>query len=413
MPCSEKRARTLLANGRARVHRLYPFTIRLINRKAEDSAFQPITIKIDPGSKITGLAVVRESEHTTHVLNLIELAHRGRRISEALTARRHMRRRRRGTLRYRAPRFLNRTRPDGWLAPSLQHRVDTTVSWVGRLRQWCPISALSQELVRFDMQLIQNPEISGVAYQRGELAGYELREYLLEKWGRTCAYCEAKNVPLQVEHIHCEAKGGSHRASNLTLACGPCNAKKGAQDISVFLKTDQERLDRILAHATRPLNDAAAVNTTRWTLLNALKESGLPVTTGSGGLTKFNRVRLKIPKTHALDAVCVGTTEAVMGWQKPTLAMKATGRGSYQRTRLDHYGFPRGYLTREKRIKGFQTGDMVIATVPKGRKAGIYSGRVAVRAIGRFNIHTAHGLIQGVGYKYCTRTQRSDGYAYA
>jgi hypothetical protein len=139
----------------------------------------------------------------------------------------------------------------------------------------------------------------------------------------------------------------------------------------------------------------------------------LPVTTGSGGLTKFNRVRLEIPKTHALDAVCVGATAAVMGWQRPTLAIQATGRGSYQRTRLDRYGFPRGYLTRDKRIKSFQTGDMVTATVPKGKKAGRYSGRVAVRASGSFNIHTAHGVVQGIGYAYCTLTHRSDGYAYA
>ena len=75
-----------------------------------------------------------------------------------------------------------------------------------------------------------------------------------------------------------------------------------------------------------------------------------------------------MPKTHALDAVCVGEVEAVTDWRRPTLAIKATGRGSYQRTRLDKYGFPRGYLMREKSVKGFQTGDMVRATVTKGKK---------------------------------------------
>jgi len=89
MPCSEKRARILLARGRARVHRLFPFTIRLIDRKAEDCVFQPIKIKIDPGSKTTGMALVRESETAdANVLNLIELTRRGRSISKALTARR-------------------------------------------------------------------------------------------------------------------------------------------------------------------------------------------------------------------------------------------------------------------------------------------------------------------------------------
>ena len=97
-----------------------------------------------------------------------------------------------------------------------------------------------------------------------------------------------------------------------------------------------------MAQAKRSLKDAAAVNATRWALFNALKTSGVAVTTGSGGLTKFNRVQLEIPKTHALDAVCVGAVSAVTDWQKPTLIIKATGRGSYQRTRLDAFGFPRG-----------------------------------------------------------------------
>ena len=157
----------------------------------------------------------------------------------------------------------------------------------------------------------------------------------------------------------------------------------------------------------------AAVNATRWALFNTLKSSGLPVTTCSGGLTKFNRVRFEIPKTHALDAACVGATESVTDWQRPTLPIKATGRGSYQRTRLDKYGFPRGYLTREKRIKGFQTGDMVTATVPTGKKTGIHSGRVAVRATGSFNIQTAQGLVQGISHRFCKIIQHADGYGYS
>ena len=424
MPCSEKRARKLFGSGRARVCRLIPFSIRLVDREVAACELQSVKIKIDPGSKFTGIAVVRESTDvdvvtgevsvTVHVLNLFELLHRGRQISEALTARRQMRRRRRGNLRYREPRFLNRgNKIKGWLAPSLQHRVDTTVAWVNRFQRVVPVAGVAQELVRFDMQLMQNAEISGVEYQQGTLAGYEVREYLLNKWNRECAYCGAKDVPLQIEHIHSKACGGSNRVSNLALACQPCNQKKGAQDVRVLLAKDAKRLDRILAQAKRPLKDAAAVNTTRWALFNALKARGLPVNTGSGGLTKFNRVQLGIPKTHALDAVCVGVVSEVMDWHKPTLAIKATGRGSYQHTRLDAFGFPRGYLTREKRIEGFQTGDMVNASVPVGKKAGIHSGRVAVRASGSFNIQTAAGVIQGISHKYCNVIQRADGYGYS
>jgi len=263
------------------------------------------------------------------------------------------------------------------------------------------------------MQAMENPEISGVEYQQGALIGYEVREYLLEKWGRKCAYCDAKDVQLNLDHIQPKASGGSNRVSNLTLACVPCNQKKGAQDVSVFLAKDPKRLDRILTQAKRPLKDAAAVNATRWALFNALKATGVPVSTGSGGLTKYNRARFGIPKAHAFDAVCVGLVSAVTGWGKPTLAIKATGRGSYQRTRLDAFGFPRGYLTREKRIQGFQTGDMVSANVANGKKIGFYVGRVAVRATGSFNIQTAQGVVQGISHRHCKVIQRADGYGYS
>jgi 5-methylcytosine-specific restriction endonuclease McrA len=422
MPCSEKRARLLLARGRARVHRVMPFVIRLVDRKADRSDAQPLRIKLDPGSKATGLALVRDIEQADAatgeiqrgavVLNLFELVHRGRQISEALTARRAMRRRRRGTLRYRAPRFLNRTRPAGWLAPSLQRRVATTLAWVRRLQRWTPVTASSTELVRFDMQALDNPEITGIEYQQGTLFGYELREYLLEKWGRRCCYCDVQNLPLNIEHLVARARGGSNRVSNLAIACVPCNTSKGAQPLDVFVK-DKARLARITAQARRPLKDATAVNTTRWALVKALRGTGLPVETASGGRTKNNRSQLGIPKTHALDAVCVGEVSAVVAWRMPTLQVKCTGRGSYQRTRLDRYGFPRGYLMRTRRVHGFQTGDLVRADVPTGKKAGIHVGRVAVRVTGSFNIQGAGEVVQGIAHRHCRLVQRSDGYGYS
>lgn len=414
MPCTEKRARLLLERGRARVHRVLPFAIRLIDCTIDSCALQPLRLKLDPGSKITGMALVREKDDGVAVLNLFELIHRGRQISEALTARRNMRRTRRGRkTRYRAPRFLNRKKSAGWLAPSLQHRVETTVAWVKRICCWAPVTALSTELVRFDMQAMENPDIEGVDYQQGTLAGYELREYLLEKWGRKCIYCDKENVPLQVEHIHARANGGSNRSSNLGLACQPCNQKKAAKDIRDFLKKEPARLERILLQVKRPLRDAAAVNTTRWALLNSLKSMGLPVEAASGGRTKYNRIRLGVPKTHALDAVCVGKMESVAGWTRPTLAIRAAGRGSYQRTRTDKYGLPRGFLMRQKSVRGFQTGDMVRASVPSGKKAGTYAGRVAVRASGFFNIQLGKEVVQGISYRHCTMVQRADGYGYS
>ena len=422
MPCSEKRARKLLGSGRARVHRMVPFTIRLVDRKVEDSVLQPVRVSIAPGSKTTGIALVRDANKvdattgevktTVHVLSLFELKHRGRQISEALTARRGHRRFRRSSLRYRPARFNNRTKTKGWLAPSLQHRVDTTMAWTQRLMRWAPVNGVSTMLHRFDTQSLQNPEIGGVEYQQGTLAGYEVREYLLEKWARKCVYCDAQHVPLTIDHIHPRSKGGSDRVSNLTLACYPCNQRKGNQDVRAFLAHDPKRLARIEVQRKAPLKDTAAVNSTRWALWNRLKATELPVEVSSGGRTKWNRTRSGIPKTHCLDAACVGQTDVIQNWQQPVLSIKVTGRGRYQRTLLTKHGFPRGYLTRQKRHFGFQTGDVVKATVTTGKKFGCYLGRAVIRANGSFSIQTAAGLVQGIHHRFCSLVQRADGYGY-
>ena len=256
MPCSEKRARLLLARRRAVVVRVYPFTIRLKDRAG--GAVQKVVLKIDPGSKETGLAVSRVSAQGEHVLCLIELIHRGRQIRKTLDQRRGCRRRRRSQLRYRAPRFNNRTRRKGWLAPSLQHRVDTATSIVNRLCTLAPVSSISQELVRFDLQQMENPEISGVEYQQGILLGYEVREYLLEKWCRECAYCAVTDTPLEIEHIVSKANGGSNRISNLAIACHDCNQEKDSQTLAEFFRTSsrlkdkQPRMDNVLIQCKRP-----------------------------------------------------------------------------------------------------------------------------------------------------------------
>jgi 5-methylcytosine-specific restriction endonuclease McrA len=425
MPCTPKRARKLLAAGRARVHLLFPFCIRLVDRTVAQSMLQPLALKIDPGSVSTGIAVCRIEdvvdidgvvEPLMHIQFLLELVHRGKAIQAALHARASMRRRRRSkNLRYRAPRFNNRTKPAGWLPPSLRHRIDTVMSQVNRLCRLAPITRLAQELVRFDMQLMQNAKIAGVEYQQGTLAGYEVREYLLEKFKRACAYCDAAGVPLQMEHIHPKAKGGSNRVSNLTLACGPCNIKKAARDIKEFLAKDPVRLARIEKQAKAPLRDASAVNATRWALHAALKNTGLPVATGTGGQTKWNRSRLGVIKTHALDAACVGVVHDVRGAHIPTLRVTCTGRGSRCKTRLNKYGFPRGYLTRKKTAFGFRTGDMVEAKVPSGKNRGLHQGRVAIRMTGNFNIQPGiEGVatVQGISHKHCRIMQRADGYGY-
>jgi hypothetical protein len=178
------------------------------------------------------------------------------------------------------------------------------------------------------------------------------------------------------------------------------------------LRDKPDVLGRVLAHATQPLALAAAVNATRWALVDVLKSSGLPLELCSGGRTKFNRARLGVPKQHGLDAACVGVVEALHGWDIPVLCIGCTERGSYQRTRLMAAGFPRGYLLRQKQVHGFQTGDMVKAVVPAGKKVGEYIGRVGIRASGSFNIQTPTGVVQGISWKYCRVLSRGDGCSY-
>lgn len=410
MPCHPARARELLTKRRAAIYRRYPFTIILKERMC-DNAGQPIELKIDPGSKKTGIALVAHGAEGRKVIWAADLRHRGEAIRKSLTSRRAIRRSRRTRkTRYRAPRFDNRTRPKGWLPPSLMSRVGNVRTWAKRLLEFAPITSIVVETVRFDTQLLKNPEISGIEYQQGTLYGYELREYLLEKWGRKCAYCGKKNIPLQIEHIVPRSRGGSNRVGNLTLSCEPCNIKKGNRTALEFGHP------RIQKQAGLPLKDAAAVNATRYAIGNMLKTFGLPVTFFTGGRTKFNRTRQGYPKEHWIDAACVGETGCKVRIPLSLNAMSigAAGRGSRQTCNMNRFGFPRTGAKKEKRVLGFQTGDLVRAIVPKGKKTGTYVGRVAVRSTGSFNVQVPrNGTVQGISFRYCKIIQRGDGYVYS
>ncbi len=406
-PVHPGRARRLLTEGKAAVWRRSPFTI-ILKTAMPDAQTTPLRVKLDPGSQTTGLALV--NDQSGQVVWAAELAHRGNQITERLESRRECRRsRRQRHTRYRPQRCDNRRRREGWLPPSLESRAHNILTWVERLRRLAPIGAISQELVKFDAQLMQNAEISGVEYQQGTLAGYEVREYLLEKWQRRCAYCGATNVPFEIDHILPRSRHGSNRVSNLALACHACNQAKGDRTAEEFGHPD------VQAQARLPLRDAAAVNTTRWALYRRLREAGLSVETGTGGRTKWNRSQRQMPKTHWLDAACVGaSTPEMLRWQQIVpLLITAMGRHNRQMCRMNATGFPDKAPKQTSVVGGFRTGDIVRAVVPEAsKKSGVHVGRLAIRATGSCNIQTASGTIQGIHYKYCHPLQRGDGYAY-
>ncbi|MFF4271054.1 RNA-guided endonuclease IscB [Streptomyces sp. NPDC001536] len=428
MPCHPARARELLGKGRAVVARQVPFTIRLKDRTLAESEVDGVDLRIDPGSKGTGLALTDEKKEVDgqgavitvrRGLVSVELQHRGDQIHLCMQQRAGYRHRRRSAnCRYRAPRSNNRTRPTGWLPPSLRHRVDTTVSWTARLFRYAPVTEIHMESVAFDTHAMSaGRPLRATEYQQGTLAGTEARAYLHAKWNRACTYCDATGVPLNIDHIRPRSRGGSNRISNLVLACVPCNKAKDNTPVEVFLAHQPERLTKILQQAKTPLHDAAAMNATRWQLTEVLSGLGRPVHAWSGGCTKWNRSAMGLAKTHTLDALSVGqldheSGDAIVRFPGQVLVAKAAGRGSYARTTPDRFGFPRLRRSRVKRHFGYVTGDLVRANVPTGRWAGTWTGRLSVRANGQHSLTTPAGRFN-VRHRNMVLLQRGDGYGYS
>ncbi len=212
--------------------------------------------------------------------------------------------------------------------------------------------------------------------------------------------------PFEIDHVLPRSRGGSDRVSNLVLSCHECNQRKGNQTAAEFGHPEVEQ------QARRPLKDAAAVNATRYALVEHLTRLGLPMGTWSGGRTRWNRDRFGLRKDHALDALCVGDLVDVEVRPMRTVSISAQGRGRYARTLVDGSGFPRGYLMWHKRVQGFQAGDLVRAEVPEMARGkllktrGVHRGRVAVRESGSFRMASA----DGINARYCRVVQRADGY---
>lgn len=418
-PCHPTRVRDLLKHGKAAVLRGYPFTI-ILKHPVPEADPQHCQLKLDPGSKTTGIALVQGET----VIWGAELNHRGYQFHKALGSRSQRRLNRRSRLRYRKPsdrtqaqinnakRSYARKRKQGWLAPSLQHRIESTLTWVRRLMRSAPIGELTQELVKFDLHKLQRPEIAGVEYQQGELFGFEVKEYLLEKWGRQCADCGAEHHPLEVEHIVARSRSGSNRVTNLTLACTTCNQRKSDTPIEVLLKRKPERSMAIKAKAKASLRDAGAVNTTRWALFRALSATGLPVSVGTGGQTKFNRKQLGWDKAHWFDAAAVGKIGTLRLALDQPLKVGCRGQGGRQKGVFNKHGQPRynkrgqAQIRPLKPIHGWRAGDIA--------KCGHVVRRINPRTSGSFAIHPlAGGKPFNRAMRLFTPIQSQDGYEYA
>jgi hypothetical protein len=289
MPTTPRKTRMLLKENKAEVVRYTPFTIQL--KYGSAGYKQPITFGVDSGFKYIGLSAVTEKQEV--YAGDVQLRTD---IVELNSTRRQYRRSRRGRkTRYRKPRFLNRSKPKGWLAPSIQHKLDSHIKIINQVKSILPITETIVEVAAFDIQKIKNPGIKNEEYQQGEqLNSWNVREYVLYRDNHTCQRCKGKSKDkvLRTHHIISRKIGGDRPANLLTL-CDSCHVKyhKGKIDLKVK-KTNGYKAETFMSMV-------------RWRLANQLKVSGENAKHTYGYFTKHKRIEQGLSKSHINDAYVI------------------------------------------------------------------------------------------------------------
>ena len=433
---TEKRARKLMEAKRAVIYRYFPTVIILMDTDVRNIINLPTyRIKIDPGSVYTGIAII--CNETNKVMFSIQIEHRAKTITELLQTRKASRRNRRNReTHYRHSKWGNgngndRPSKEGNLPPSIKSIGNNIINTVKKLRRFINITECSFEAVRFDSQLMDDPDISGREYQQGTLFGYELREYLLEHFRHTCQYCggASGDSVLEWEHKIPKSRGGTDSIKNATLSCFTCNRDKGSMTPGEWLEyLKSEESGRLAEIRIRHLENmdtvygsnrySAWTNTLRKKTEKELFDIFGEVECSSGGKTKYNREKiLKLPKDHHIDALAVGSVppdgyiDCTNGY---ILHIKAMGRGTRLRGLINECGIINVKWTdRRKKFNGLQTGDIVRVYIPNGKYSGTYTGRVMIRKSGSHDIRTLDGkLVTGTKLSVYRVLQHADGYSY-
>ena len=288
MPCKAAKARKLLKQGRAKVVKRTPFTIQL-NFDCENQV-QDIKLGVDTGYKHVGLSAVSSDKELFR--SEVELRTD---IQKLLSEKRQYRRTRRNRLWYRKARFLNRGIKAGWLAPSVEHRLNEHVKAVDFVKSILPVSEITVEAAVFDIQKIKNPDITGTDYQNGDQKDFwNVREYVLYRDGHKCQACngKSKDKVLNVHHIESRQTGGD-RPDNLITLCESCH--KAYHKGKIELKVKKHKAFKA----------ETIMSILRWKIVNKLRELGNAVSITYGYLTKSARIALKLEKNHANDAFCI------------------------------------------------------------------------------------------------------------
>ena len=383
MPCSPPKARKLLRAGKAVPVRRTPFVIQLTVPTGETK--QPITLGVDAGYKHVGLSATTAKEEL--LASEVELRQD---VTGLLSNRLALRRARRNRkTRYRAPRFDNRVRSKhkGWLAPSVENRIQAHISRIEAVCRVLPITKIVIETASFDIQKIKNPEVEGTDYQQGEQLGFwNVREYVLFRYGHVCQACKgrSKDLILNVHHIESRKTGGDAPGNLITL-CEACHKAYHAGKLKQFSP-----------RRGASFRAETFMGIMRWTVLNRLRERHpeLPVTNTYGYLTKHKRIVAGLPKTHCADAFCIaGVLDAKRRGEY--LFQKQTRRHNRQIHKLTSLkGGVRKRHQAPYLVHGFRLFDKVLC---KG-EVGFIFGR---RSSGAFDVRRLNGtkISAGISYK--------------
>ena len=374
------KVRILLKQGKAKVVRRCPFTIQLLYSSTNYT--QKVTLGVDSGSKHIGLSATTKDK----VLFESDVELRND-IVDLLSSRRELRRSRRNRkLRYRKPRFNNRRRSDGWLAPSVKQKVDTHITMIAKVHKILPISNIVVEVASFDIQKIKEPTTNGVDYQQGEQLGFwNVREYVLFRDGHKCQCCHGKSKDkiLNVHHIESRKTGGD-APNNLITLCETCHTGYHRGTV---------KLPKAI-HRGMSFKDATFMGIMRWALYEKLNAIYPDVKLTYGYITKNTRIKNGLPKDHYIDARCIsGNPNAISnGDVYYYKKVRCHNRQIHKNTILKG-----GYRKRNQaayEVKGFRLYDNVLW---KGQKCFIF-GR---RSTGRMDLRLLDGthVNASVGYK--------------
>ena len=296
MPCSQRKARFLLKEGKAKIIGYKPFTIQLTVATGE--SVQEVHLGVDTGAKHIGIAVTSGNK----VLAKGEVELRDG-IHEGMVKRSLLRRTRRGRkTRYRQDRFLNRKRIKGWLPPTVQSKLNATFMWIDKFEELLPNPILHIEVGKFDVQKIMNPDITNEGYQNGQCAGYyDVRYFVFARDNYTCQVCKKKNKILNTHHLVFKTEGGTDRADNLITVCTDChtseNHKVGGILYNWMIKNKK----------VKQYKEATFMNIVRKRTFS--KYPNAIITYGSE--TSPYRKALELEKTHYNDAIAISKIEEI------------------------------------------------------------------------------------------------------